>query len=183
MVNCKRNRKIISVRILFFTTVYVHNIISTLLIENLLVTFYSLQLSWLYMSPDIGRSKLIGVIRKTRNVFKNLSVLWKKKKLHYTINKYIETRDINTITSFYFTNSHFWDFLTQILVSVWITIFYILSPSSHELGFFRGWKSLPPISYGERDVRFLSINRIPGGGNWREEVYTWLSLFLGMSTR
>ena len=60
-----------------------------------------------------------------------------KGKLHSTINKYIETFDINTITSFT-SQVVTLRFLTQVPVSVWITIFYIFYPSSHELGFFRG---------------------------------------------
>ena len=51
-------------------------------------------------SLGLGRSNLIGVIRKTKNVFMKLIVLWNKEKLRSTINKYIETFDINM-------NSHF----------------------------------------------------------------------------
>ena len=47
---------------------------------------------------------------KNKERIQELKVLWKKEKLHSTINKYIETFDINTITSFYFSNSHFNDF-------------------------------------------------------------------------
>ena len=36
-----------------------------------------------------------------------LKALWKKEKLRYTIDKYVETCDVNTITSLYFRNSHF----------------------------------------------------------------------------
>ena len=36
-----------------------------------------------------------------------LKVLWKKERLHSTINNYIESFNIKTITSFYFKNSHF----------------------------------------------------------------------------
>ena len=60
----------------------------------------------------------IGVIRSRKIEFdsdyrnnkervQELKALWKKEKLHSTINKYIETFDTNTITKLYFTNSHF----------------------------------------------------------------------------
>ena len=60
----------------------------------------------------------IGIVRSTkiesdRNYQKNkervqeLKVLLKKEKLLSTINRYIETFDINKLTSFYFTNNHF----------------------------------------------------------------------------
>ena len=48
--------------------------------------------------------------QKNKERVEELRVLWKKEKLLSTINKYIETFDINTIISFYFTNSHFKDF-------------------------------------------------------------------------
>ena len=54
-----------------------------------------------------------GKIESDRNYQKNkarvqeLKISWKKEKLHSTINKYIEKFDTNTITSFYFTSSHF----------------------------------------------------------------------------
>ena len=59
-------------------------------------------------------------------------VLWKKERLHSTISKYIcGSVDINTITSVYFTNSDF-KILTQVPVSVLITLFtpFIFSPTS-----------------------------------------------------
>ena len=40
-------------------------------------------------------------------MFKNIRFYGKIKKLFSAINKYIETFDTNTITSFYFTNRHF----------------------------------------------------------------------------
>ena len=45
--------------------------------------------------------------QKNKERIHELKVLWQKEKLHSTISKYIETFDINTITSVYFTNSHF----------------------------------------------------------------------------
>ena len=45
--------------------------------------------------------------QKNKECVQELKVLGKKDKLHSTINKYIETFDINMITSFYCTNSHF----------------------------------------------------------------------------
>jgi len=45
--------------------------------------------------------------QKNKERVQELKVLWKKEKLHSTINKYIETLNINTITRSYFTNSHF----------------------------------------------------------------------------
>ena len=51
--------------------------------------------------------------------------MWKKEKLHSTINKYIETFDINMITSFYFKIATF-KILTQVFISVWITIFIFI---------------------------------------------------------
>ena len=44
--------------------------------------------------------------QKNKERIQELKVLWKKEKLHSTIKKYIETFYTNTITSFYFTNSH-----------------------------------------------------------------------------
>ena len=44
---------------------------------------------------------------KNKERVEELKVLWDKEELCPTINKYIETFDINTITSFYFTSSHF----------------------------------------------------------------------------
>ena len=51
--------------------------------------------------------------QKNKEHVQELEVLWEEEKLHSTINKYIETFDINTITSFYFTNNHFKDFQLQ----------------------------------------------------------------------
>ena len=45
--------------------------------------------------------------KKNKERVQELKGLWKKEKLYSTINKYIETFDINMITSFYITNSHF----------------------------------------------------------------------------
>ena len=45
--------------------------------------------------------------QKNNERVRELKVLLKKERLHSTINKYIETFDINTITSFYYTNNRF----------------------------------------------------------------------------
>ena len=45
--------------------------------------------------------------QKNKERVQELKVLWKNEKLHSTINKYIETFEINTIACFYFSNSHF----------------------------------------------------------------------------
>ena len=66
-----------------------------------------------------------------------LKVLWKKEKLHSTINKCIVTFDINTITSFYFKNIHFKNVNTSHRFCVDHHFLYILSSSYHELGSFR----------------------------------------------
>ena len=58
----------------------------------------------------VTRSRKIesdGDYLKNNERVQELKVLWKKAKLHYTINKNIETFDINTVTSFYFTKGHF----------------------------------------------------------------------------
>ena len=58
---------------------------------------------------EATRSKKIESDRdyqKDKERIQELKILLKKKKLHSTINKYTEQFDINTIISFYFTNSH-----------------------------------------------------------------------------
>ena len=59
---------------------------------------------------DIGvtRSRVIESERdfhKNKERVQELKVLWKNERLHSTINKYIETIDVNTITSYCFPNS------------------------------------------------------------------------------
>ena len=75
-----------------------------------------------------------GDYQKNKKRIQELKALWNKERLHCTMNQYIETFDINTITSFYFTNSHFLD--PRFCVDH--HFLYILPPSSHERGFFRG---------------------------------------------
>ena len=71
---------------------------------------------WFYVFcgyMEVTRSRQIesdSIYLKNKERVQELRILWKKKKLHFTNNKYIETFDINTIISFYFTNSHFKDF-------------------------------------------------------------------------
>ena len=59
---------------------------------------------------EVTRSRKIEFDRdyqKNEEHVQEVKVLWKNEKLHSTINKYIETFGINTITSLYFTNCHF----------------------------------------------------------------------------
>ena len=56
--------------------------------------------------------------QKNKERVQELKVLWKNEKLLSTINKYTETFNTNTISSFYFTNSQFKDFNTSLLFCV-----------------------------------------------------------------
>ena len=62
---------------------------------------------WVYRSLQIESDR---GYQKNKERVQELKVFWKKEKLLSTLNKYIETFDIITITSFYFKNSHFKDF-------------------------------------------------------------------------
>ena len=91
-------------------------------------------------TPDLGRSNLFGIIRKTRN----LKFCGKRKNYTLQLTSILKRLTLTQLQAF---TSRILRFLTEVLVSVWITIFYILSLSSHELGFFRRWKPFSAISY------------------------------------
>ena len=91
-------------------------------------------------SPDL---KKIGSDRegyqKNKERVHELKVLWKKERLHATINKYIETVDVHKVTSF---------FLQIVAFEMWNSsphfgvgrLFYNISTSPRELDSFQGCK-------------------------------------------
>ena len=94
--------------------------------------------------------------QKNKERVQKLTVLWKKEKLYSTIKKYIETLIFTWLQAF----------CSQIVTFKMLNSssgfgvdrhFYMVSPSSHELGSFRECKCL---SRTGRGVRVLSIDRI-----------------------
>ena len=75
--------------------------------------------------------------RKTRNVFKNLRFCEKRKNCPRQLTRILKRLTLTRLQAFISRMVTF-KILTQVPVFLWITIFYILSPSPHELEFFRG---------------------------------------------
>ena len=87
--------------------------------------------------------------QKNKDCVQELKVLWKRGILHSTINKYIEILTLTRLQAFCLQIVTFKMLNSSPCFGV-DRHFYILSPSSHELGSSRGCKFLPPISYGSR---------------------------------
>ena len=101
-------------------------------------------------SPDLERSNLIRIIRKTRNVFKNLRFCGKR-----IINKYIETLTFTRLQTCCSQIVTF-DILNSSPGFGVDRHFYMVSLFSHELGFFRECKtsSANPVHSPVRPISF-----------------------------
>ena len=114
-------------------------------------------------SPDLGRSNLIGIIRKTRIVFKKLRFCGKRKNCSLQLTSILKRFTLTRLQAFPSRIVTF-KILTYVSVSVRMTIFYMISPSPTSLdpsadeNFFRRSRT-------GSGRRVLSIDQVSGAGN------------------